>query len=233
MTILVSRPEPSIAQVLLDRPSVRNAINLEMVNDLVKVLDGRDRVVVLGSTSTEAFSAGVDLKLPEAERSKVSQELYGLYEQMLKTDSIVIAALAGYAIGGGAQLALASDFRVASPDTTFTFRGPGHGLAVGAWGLPGLLGRGRALDLALTMRSVGADEALAIGLIERIDESPLPSALRLARHITGLSPAAVIAVKRIISIGDPYQALKAEADHNRSWDGSISDGSQGGSQVAR
>ena len=82
--------------------------------------------------------------------------------------AIVVAALDGAAVGGGAQLAIAADLRVAAPAAFLQLAGPGHGLAVGAWGLPSLVGRGRALDLCLSMRPVEREEALAIGLVDRV-----------------------------------------------------------------
>jgi enoyl-CoA hydratase/carnithine racemase len=222
MTVAVSEPIPGVRQALLDRPGSRNALDLESVTAVSRVIaQTGTRVVILGSTSSEAFSAGVDLGLTDSERAEVSRALYGLYLQMRSTEAIVVAAVSGHAVGGGAQLILASDIRVASPNVSIRFMGPGHGLAVGAWGLPGLLGRGRAMDLALTMRTVGAEEALAIGLVQRIDEKPLQSALALAEHLTTLDPDAVAAVKRIVGISDPLQALMAERVHNDGWSGAI------------
>jgi enoyl-CoA hydratase/carnithine racemase len=124
---------------------------------------------------------------------------------------------------------LASDFRVVGPNATIRFMGPGHGLAVGAWGLPALIGRGRTIDLTLTMRPIGANEARAIGLVERIDEAPLRYAQELAEQIIRLSPAAVAAVKKIVGIPDPLEALRAERDHNLGWDGVIPIESRDGS----
>ncbi len=205
-----------------------------MVHGLGQVISNHEaRVIILGSTSDEALSAGVDLKLSDSDRAEVSRKLYGLYEMMRNTEAIVVVALSGYAIGGGAQLLLASDFRIASPDATIRFRGPGHGLAVGAWGLPSLIGRGRAIDLTLTMRPIAAVEARAIGLIERIDDEPLRYAAGFAQEITRLSPSAVAAVKRIIGIPDPIEALKAERDHNDGWDGAIPAESEDGPDLAR
>lgn len=205
-----------------------------MVHGLGQVISNHEaRVIILGSTSDEALSAGVDLKLSDSDRAEVSRKLYGLYEMMRNTEAIVVVALSGYAIGGGAQLMLASDFRIASPDATIRFRGPGHGLAVGAWGLPSLIGRGRAIDLTLTMRPIAAVEARAIGLIERIDDQPLRYAVSFAQEITRLTPSAVAAVKRIVGIPDPIEALRAERDHNDGWDGTIQAESEDGPDLAR
>jgi enoyl-CoA hydratase/carnithine racemase len=223
-----------VVQALLDRPDTRNAIDLDMVRGLLEVVgDANTRVIVLGSTSDEALSSGADLKLPDADRAEVSRELYRLYETMRSTSAIIIVALSGHAVGGGAQLVVASDFTVAGPDATIRFRGPGHGIAVGAWALSGLVGRGRAIDLALTMRPVSAKEALDIGLIQKIDPDPLAYANTLAQEIALLWPSAVAAVKRIVGIPDPVQALAAERAHNESWDGGVPSNPENGPDFPR
>ena len=101
--------------------------------------------------------------------------------------------------------------------------GPGHGLAVAAWGLPSLVGRGRAMDLCLTMRAVGAEEALAIGLIDRIEEDPDASAVELASELARLDPAAVGRVKSVVTGASGYlHALREERSGNRTtWSGSV------------
>lgn len=220
MTVAVSEPMPEVRQVLLNRPDRRNAINLEMVSELARAIAGPGaRMVILGSTSEEALSAGVDLDLPDEERAQVSRALYRLYESMRSSEAIVVTGVTGHAVGGGAQLVIASDVRVGNPSASIRFVGPGHGLAVGAWGLPGLIGRGRALDLTLGMRTVDAESALAIGLIDRIEDRPLDWALAFARHLTALPPGVAAAIKRIVAIPDPIQALRAERAHNDRWDG--------------
>jgi enoyl-CoA hydratase/carnithine racemase len=233
MTVAVSHPLPGVVQALLDRPESRNAIDLDMVRSLREVVgNSQARVIVLGSTSESALSSGADLKLSDPDRAKVSRELYRLYETMRTTTAIIIVAFSGHAVGGGAQLVAASDFTVAGPDATIRFRGPGHGIAVGAWALPGLVGRARAIDLALTMRPVSAEEALAIGLIQRIDQDPLAYAISLAEDITSLWPSAVAAVKRIVGIPNSFEALAAERDHNESWDGAVHSNAENGPDLA-
>src|SRR3954453_13654466 len=100
---------------------------------------------------------------PGPERAAVSCRLHALSGRMTSSDAIIVAALGGAAVGGGAQLAIAADLRAASPGAPVLTAGPGHGLGVAAWGLPSLVGRGRAVDLCLTMRHVDASEALRIG----------------------------------------------------------------------
>jgi enoyl-CoA hydratase len=222
VTVAVSEPIPGVRQLLLNRPERRNALNLEMVTELSQlVAEAEHKVIIFGSSARAALSAGVDLSIGDAERAEASRALYSLYNIIRSSDAIVVAAATGHAVGGGAQLMLASDLRVASPDVSIQFAGPGHGLAVGAWGLPSLVGRGRAIELILTTRAVGADEALAIGLINAIHHEPLSWALEFARQVTSLPDGVASAVKRISTRSDPLKALLAERDHNDHWDGSM------------
>jgi enoyl-CoA hydratase/carnithine racemase len=150
--------------------------------------------------------------------------LYELYGRMTSSDAIVVAALDGPAVGGGAQLAIAADLRVASPGARIQVAGPGHGLAVAAWSLPSLVGRGRAMDLCLTMRPVPADEALAIGLVDRVVPDAAAGALELATELAALEPAAAARVKHVAwGAARALDALAAERTGNRAtWSGSMS-----------
>ena len=177
-------------------------------------------VIVLGSSGSGRFCGGADTSLDDAERAWVSDALYALYARILELPRPVVAALDGPAIGGGLQLAIACDLRVAAPGAWLAARGPGHGLAVAAWGLPGLVGRSRALDLCLTGRRVEAQEALAIGLVDRIDDDPAEAALALAAELAELDEPAVARVKRIVA-GDLAAALAEEAEGNRGWSGAL------------
>jgi enoyl-CoA hydratase/carnithine racemase len=222
VSIVASEPIPGVRQLLLNRPDQRNALDLEMVSELTRlVAEAGSKVIVLGSTERAAFSAGADLVVDPCERAQVSRAFYSLYEHMLNSEAIIVASVTGHAVGGGAQLMIASDLRVASPDVSVRFVGAGHGLAVGAWGLPALVGRGRALDLILSMRTVGAEEAIAIGLIDQIDDEPLTWALDFAKKVAALPGAVAAVVKRISTLPVSLQALSAERDHNAHWDGVI------------
>lgn len=222
MTIQISRPHQNVLELLFDRPAQRNALNSVMVQGVADALEDADATaVVIGSTSREAFSAGVDLRLSDSERAAVSRALYRLYRQMRASRAIIISAISGHAVGGGAQIAIASDLRIAAPNASIRFLGPGHGLAVGAWGLPSLVGRGRAADLALSLRPVDASEALQVGLVEYIVDDPLSKAHEYAKHLTALDRSAVSAVKQIVMLSDPLEALEAEERHNDTWGGSV------------
>ena len=132
--------------------------------------DGDTSVVVV--TANGSFCSGLDLSMADHEREEVSDRLYELYSLMVRFPRPILAAARGHAMGAGAQLLVASDLRIVVPGSEIRFPGPAHGLAVGSWALPGLIGRGRAMDLCLTMRAVGAEEALRIGLVDRVADEP-------------------------------------------------------------
>jgi len=212
----------AVRVVLLDRASKRNALDLAMVEGIREAIGSAPGIaVVLGSTDPRSFSAGADLDLADTDRTAMSDALYDLYLFMRATPKVLIAAASGHAVGGGAQLLIACDLRLAGPDIAIRFVGPGHGLVVGAWGLPSLIGRGRAMDLCLSMRTVSADEALAMGLVDRVVEEPLERAIEQGAEISALDPGAVAAVKRVIAVSDAGEALRLERAENSSWDGAV------------
>ena len=208
----------------LNRPDQLNAVDVPLVSALLAAFDRINaRAVVLGSSTPKAFCSGADLDLEDAERARVSDMLYELYEKMVRLPVPIVVALDGHVVGGGTQLAVAGDLRVAGPKTKIRVAGPGHGLAVAAWGLPSLVGRGRALDLCLTMRAVGAEEALAMGLVDRVEEDPGGAAVDLASSLARSDPAAVGRVKRLVyGVSGCLNALREERACNReSWSGSV------------
>jgi enoyl-CoA hydratase/carnithine racemase len=218
------RPAPGVLRLRLDRPERRNALDRPLLEALLDAFAAPEEpVVVLGSTTPEAFCSGADLRLQDAERAEVSDLLYELYGRITSSDAIVVAALDGPAVGGGAQLAIAADLRLAARTARIRLAGPGHGLAVGAWGLPSLVGRGRAMDLCLTMRPVDAEEALRIGLVDRVVDDASAAAVELAAELATLDPAAAARVKRVAwASARALEALEVERAENRAaWSGSM------------
>jgi enoyl-CoA hydratase/carnithine racemase len=222
MSARIDSPRPGVRRILLERFEKRNALDGPMVATLREALAGADcRAIVLGSSDPRVFSAGIDLGLPGPDRARASDELYSLYEDMRRSPAIIVSAASGAAVGGGAQLLLASDIRIGSPELTIRFVGAGHGLAVGAWGLPALIGRGRALELCLSMRPVEAAEALRIGLIDRVVPDPLQEAVAFAAHVGALDPSAVRRLKTLVGMVDRAEALALERRGNSTWDGTL------------
>ncbi len=226
-TLLVDHPRSGVLRARLDRPDRRHAVDLDLLAALTAVFaglgdprsdPGATRVVVLSSTGPGVFCAGADLTIPDAERERVSRGLYDLYRTMIDAPVPVIAVLGGPAVGGGAQLAVASDLRVAHPQAWVRFVGPGHGLAVGGWALRSLVGRGRTSELCLTGRPVAADEAAAIGLVTHVDPEPDQRALELAAGIVDLDPGAVARTKEM-AVSGLHERLDREAAGNAGWTG--------------
>jgi enoyl-CoA hydratase/carnithine racemase len=217
-SVLVDSGPAGYLRVLLARPERRNALDAGMAQALLDFFySERTAPVLLASAAPGMFCAGADLSVPDAERAEVSDLLYQCCEAMITRPGPVIAVVDGAAVGGGAQLAGASDLRIAGPRARFRWAGPpGRGLAVGAWLLPGLIGRGAALDLTLTGRWVDAAEALALGLVNRVDDDPGPVAAALAGEFAAAGPASSGRIKLIAAAGGLLEQLRAERAANRS-----------------
>ena len=142
----------------LSRPERRNALDVSLLRAVTDALAAEPEApVLLGSTDPRVFCAGADLTISDAERAAVSDLVYDCCETIVTRPGPVIAVLTGPAVGGGAQLAAASDLRIAGPAARLRWTGPpGLDLAVGAWLLPDLVGRGRG-------HGPGADRPLGGG----------------------------------------------------------------------
>ena len=222
--LLVDRPAEGVLRLRMNRPNRLNAVNANLVDALIAALDDVSaRAVVIGSSNPKAFCSGVDLDIEDVERTRVSDMLYELYEKMIRLPVPIVVALDGHAVGAGMQMAVAGDLRVVGFETKMRVAGPKHGLAVAAWGLPALVGRGRALDLCLTMRMIDAHEAKSMGLADRVEAEPDSAAVELASELALLDKAAVGRVKRLVYEGAGYlDALREEREGNReAWTGSV------------
>jgi enoyl-CoA hydratase/carnithine racemase len=219
----VEERDGGVVALWLNRPRLRNALDRGLVAALAGAFTRADaRAFVLGSSDPRCFCAGADLTLDDGERGAVSDRLYDLYGIMIRSEAPIVVAVDGAAIGGGAQLALAGDLRIGGPSARFRFPGPSHGLSVGPWGLPSLVGRGRALEICLTMRTVEAREAAAIGLLNRIDKNPGESALALAQSLAALDRVAAARTKATVRTASGLDAaLEQERAGNAPWSGSV------------
>lgn len=200
----------------LSRPQRRNALDASLLRAVADALAAEPQVpVVLGSTDPRVFCAGADLTIPAAERAAVSDLVYDCCEIIVTRPGPVIAVLSGPAVGGGAQLAGASDLRIAGPAARLRWTGPpGVDLAVGAWLLPDLVGRGAAMDLVLTGRWVQAAEALALGLVSQVCDDPEPVAAGIAADLAARGAGS--GAKAVMSAGGLLGRLRAERSANRS-----------------
>ncbi|WP_435155429.1 enoyl-CoA hydratase/isomerase family protein [Haladaptatus sp. DFWS20] len=189
---------PEIRTITIDRPESRNAFTPEGLSNLADAVETATRPVVYLHGAGTAFCAGADLDVV-AGLNRESAEGFAEHGQRVanvieRTESVVVAGIDGFARGGGVELALACDIRVATPDATFAEPGVQLGI-FGAWGgtvrLPEIVGLGDALDLALSGRVVGAEGARRMGLVSRITDDPRG----VAEEIADNAPDALAVVK--------------------------------------
>ena len=201
-TIKVIREAP-IATVQLDRPEVLNALSEELMDELVAALEALDRdaeircIVLTGNE--KAFAAGADIKQSFVEATPASMlehDLTTRWERVRKIRKPIVAAVSGYCLGGGCELAMTCDIIVASETAQFGQPEVNLGIIPGAGGTQRLtraIGKYRAMEIILTGRRVKADEAKAIGLAAQVypAASWLEDAKGLARTIAEKPPIAV------------------------------------------
>ncbi|WP_153504262.1 enoyl-CoA hydratase/isomerase family protein [Cumulibacter manganitolerans] len=204
----------------LDDPPRRNSLDLATVQALRDELRGTpDAPFVLGSAADGVFCAGADLKADRSERARTSDTLYEVYELIITRPGPVLAVVDGLAVGGGAQLLAAADVRVIGARARMRWVGAGHGLVVGAWILPALVGRSVATELALTSRWTAADGLVARGLAGEIAKDPGEQAAGLLGHLATLDARAVADFKSMTAVPDLVDRLRHERQRNADWDG--------------
>jgi enoyl-CoA hydratase/carnithine racemase len=239
MSVVVERAGDGVVTVLLDRPHRHNALDTATVDALHEAFTaaGSDdgRAVVLGSTRPGMFCSGADLRIDDRERAAVSDRLYELYATMIHLPVPIVTAVDGAAVGGGVQLVLAADVRFGSARAALRLAGPGHGLAVGLWGLPSAVGRGAAMHLALSGRSLNAEEAYRLGLLEDLDDDPLAAATALAHAVAELDREAVARAKAAVVLGErlPERLAEERAGNRAVFTGAVPPPTTGGGDVAR
>lgn len=207
--ILVHREEP-IAIVQINRPKQLNALNGSVMNELTSALEELDKddaircLIVTGNE--RAFGAGADIKdMANATPVEMLQKNWiAHWDRIKKVTKPVIAAVSGYAFGGGCELAMACDLIVASESAQFGQPEINLGVIPGAGGTQRLtraLGKSKAMEMVLTGRSISAREAEARGLVARVfpTEVYLEEAKALAREIASKAPVAVRLAKESVN----------------------------------
>lgn len=206
----------AVAIVTLDRPSVLNALNAPLLSELSAALvelerDEQARAVVIVGAGVKAFAAGADIgelnALPGAfqgaEKARIGQAITLQIERMKKP---VIMAVNGFALGGGCELAMAGDIRIASENARFGQPEVNLGLMPGYGGsqrTTRLVGKGMAMYLCLTGDIIDAQEALRIGLVQKVvaQDALLDEAKKIAQTIASKASLAIEACKRAINGG--------------------------------
>ena len=207
----LGEPDPAVVLVTIDRPEALNALDAAVLAGLADAFTRLDRdptcrVIVLTGSGTRAFAAGADIKAM-AGASPTTIGPIGGFEHWATLAGVgvpIIAAVRGFALGGGCELALLCDVVVAGDDATFGQPEIKLGVIPGAGGTQRLtraVGRARAMELILTGRSIDAREAERLGLVSRVvpAEETLDRALELAGRIAALPPIAVRAAKAAVN----------------------------------
>jgi enoyl-CoA hydratase/carnithine racemase len=199
--------QQGVAVLRLQRPKSRNAIDTQMLLELLEHLavargDEAVRVLVLSSADHMGFSAGADVKeeLDEEGRVRRMQLFADVYDQIVAFPKPTIASCHGDVVGGGAEIAVACDMRVGGSNLRMRFPGAALGVPVGPARLVTLCGLATAKYLLLSSRTVGADEALRLGLVNRVAPAAATeeSALTLAAETAAHPPEAVARLKAML-----------------------------------
>ncbi len=199
--ILVDR-EPPIATVRLNRPQVLNALSPDLIAELIDALQALDKDPEVGAIvltgSERAFAAGADIgRMAESTVvEQIERDQFAVWDKIRRVKKPIIAAVSGWCLGGGNETAMMCDMIIASETARFGQPEIGIGIIPGAGGTQRLtqaVGKARAMELVLTGRQFTAEEALAMGLINRVVpvEVYLEEAQALAREIASKPPIAV------------------------------------------
>ena len=209
-TLILEPVADGVALIRLNRPKALNALNAELLGELaacVEALERDDQVRCLVLTGSErAFAAGADIKemAPKTYADAFREDLFtAVSERITRTRKPIIAAVAGYALGGGCELAMMCDFIIAAENAKFGQPEINLGVMPGIGGtqrLTRLVGKSKAMDMMLTARMMDAAEAERSGLVSRVvpPERLMDEAMEAARKIASLSPLAVVMNKELV-----------------------------------
>lgn len=221
--------EGNLAIVTINRPKALNALNSETLKDLNTVIDDLEKdnniyAVILTGAGEKSFVAGADISEMKDLNEEQGRE-FGIlgnkvFRRLETLDKPVIAAISGFALGGGCELAMSCDIRIASEKAKFAQPESGLGITPGFGGtqrLPRIVGLGKAKELIYTGEIIKADEALRIGLVNKVVpvESLMDEAKKMAGSIIANAPIAVKLCKDAINRGtqvDIDSAIKVEAE---------------------
>ena len=214
MAFVNTEIQGAVAVVTIDRPKALNALNPEVLADLKAAFEAIDqntvRCVVLTGAGEKSFVAGADIGSMST-MTKAEGEAFGklgndIFLYIEKFPLPVIAAVNGFALGGGCELAMSCDIRLASENAVFGQPEVGLGITPGFGGtqrMARLVGMGKAKELIYTARNIKAPEALACGLVQAVypAEELMAQAEKMALRIAGNAPIAVRACKQAINDG--------------------------------
>jgi len=216
-----------IVTAVLSRPQALNALNFEVLNELAELIEdvyaSNDiKGLIITGDGEEAFVAGADIKELAALDEQMAYDLSTKGQLLFKTiqdcSKPIIAAVNGFALGGGCELAMACHFRIATENAKFGQPEINLGIIPGYGGtqrLVQLVGRGKALELMLTGDSISAQEALSIGLVNHVvrdRDALIELATKLMKKITSKAPVAIANIIKSVNAGFAFEAEGYEAE---------------------
>jgi enoyl-CoA hydratase len=219
-SILINREHPNVAIVAVNRPEKLNALNEETIHSLHHTLkslekDDSARVIILTGVGNKAFVAGADIAEFEKFSEEEGRELARRGQEMVfnfieNFSKPVIAAINGFALGGGLELAMACHFRYASENAKMGLPEVSLGLIPGYGGtqrLPQLVGKGLAMELILSGTMITAEAALKHGLVNKVvtEETLLPACLSIATKIASNSSSGIAAAIKSVNAGFEHE----------------------------
>lgn len=216
--VTLTTPDQGVRLIRLERSEARNALNTEMLIAMLEHLDAvasdpEARALVISSDDHLGLSAGADVKevLDEAGRVKRMELFADLYDTIVSFPKPTLAACHGSVVGGGAEIAVACDLRVAGGNLRMKFPGAELGVPVGPARLVTLCGLSTAKYLLLTSRNVGAEEALRLGLVQRVAPAARTeeATVELASEVASHPPEAVARLKRMLHDWDGVEQRSA------------------------
>jgi len=233
VSVRIDRPAAAVAELIMDRPEALNALSTDQARALAAACaellsaDPPPSVVLLTSAVPKAFCVGADLKergrFGEAEMAAQRPVLQDAFGAVLNLPMPTVAAVEGYALGGGCELALSCDLIVAAENAVFGLPEVGLGLVPGGGGtqlLPRRVGWNAAAELIFTGRQVPAEEAYRLGLADRLVAagSARAAGLEIANEIAAKSPIALRAAKRALRRGFDVDLPSGLSIENSSWE---------------
>jgi enoyl-CoA hydratase len=209
-TILVEK-RGAVTLVTLNRPDSLNALNSEVLTELIDTFaaydsDPSQRCLVLTGSGEKAFAAGADIKemQPQKFADMYSSDFFAGWERVTATRKPWIAAVAGFALGGGCEVAMMADFIIAADTAKFGQPEIKLGVTPGMGGsqrLAHAIGKAKAMEMCLTGRMMGAEEAERSGLVAKVvaADQLVEEVLKVAETIASMPPLAAIAVKEMVN----------------------------------
>jgi enoyl-CoA hydratase/carnithine racemase len=211
--------ENGVAVLRLQRPEARNAMSSQMLAELIEHLavaraEEAVRVLVISSSDQRGLSAGADVReqLGEGEKVDRMQQFADVYDAIVSFPKPTIAACHGDVVGGGAEVAIACDMRIGGANLRMRFPGAALGVPVGPARLVTLCGLAAAKYLLLSSRTIGAEEALRLGLVNRVAPAAATeeAALELGAAVAAHPPEAVARLKRMLHEWDDVEGRSAQ-----------------------